>query len=101
MGEILTRFRNCGVEDKDIARFARIIQYEAYFSLLYYLDDFDADNEGPLDSDENLRWAVAVTTEDAENDNLLDVSYERLSDFAPEGEWENLLAPEQGESDDV
>ncbi len=91
LGPILRRMREQGVADADIARYTRIVQHNTLFDVLYYLDDFESDNEGPLDPNEQLEWHVALTTEDHELVDLLDVSYERLSDFAPRAEWLSLV----------
>jgi len=55
-GEIVRRMLAAGVSEQDVARFARIVSYEAVFRVLYYLGDPNAAYEGFTDEQPKLYW---------------------------------------------
>ena len=91
LGLIVNEMLSKGVHSADIARLIRITEHNIAYDILYYLDDFESDGNGPLDSEVPLEWHLALTDEDGNLVDLLDVSCERLSDYSKELEWTSLV----------
>lgn len=91
LGVFVNRMLDSGFEEKEISHLFRTLQFYTAWDILYYLDDFESDDRGALDSDDSLEWHLAVTDSDHNLEEILDVSCERLTDYSPDLEWTSLL----------
>ena len=74
-----------GVPPDLIARFSKIVAYEMAFRILYYMDDFSADNNGDLEDDPDLSWHMAVLRDETNLDKTLFVDAASLIEHDPTG----------------
>jgi len=65
-GALVQRMRDCGLTDKEIARFAKIVGYETAFGILYHLSDPSASYEDFPDEPTELTWGLFLVDEDTE-----------------------------------